>query len=233
MILYDCICLGRTVPEESKKYGKKVCSIFYSPELRQLIRVYPLMIDNPCKVRTVADLDLIPNPHDSREESFKLKHPEDGIISVHATKEQSDIRKILESKLIDSIKTLNSRRKSIGVIKSNAAGIIKTISNQPDIDQDQKLLFDDIYESMSFKTKIVPYICFSDATGNHTLQIREWGTWEYIRKNDESPKEVFGGLGLSDSEQYLIVGNMNNYRTNWLVVKTYRAVNESIPLFDS
>lgn len=233
MILHDCICLGRTVPEESKKYGKKVCSIFWSPELRQLIRVYPLMIENPCKARSMADLELVPNPHDSREESFKLKHPEDGILSVHGMKDSSDIRKILESKVADSIKTLNDKRKSIGVIKSNAAGLIKKISNQPDIDQDQKLLFDDIFESMEFRTKIVPYICFSDATGNHTLQIREWGCWEYIRKNSDESKKVFDNLALTQSEQYLIVGNMNNYRTTWLVVKTFKAINESIPLFEN
>ncbi len=44
MTVEDFVVLGRTVPEDSQKYGKKVCMAGYSPSLSQLLRVYPLMM---------------------------------------------------------------------------------------------------------------------------------------------------------------------------------------------
>jgi hypothetical protein len=229
MILYECICVGRTVPEDSKKYGRKVCSIFYSPELRKLIRVYPLMIDNPCKARTVSSLSLTVNSNDSREESFKLTDPVFGILETSIKKDVSHVRNILESCLIGSIKSLNEQKKSIGVIKTLAAGSIKKIYSH-DSDPDQMLLFNDLKDSMGFDTKVIPYLFFKDERGSHNLQIREWGTWEYIRKNPDSPNKVFSALKL-ESEQYLIVGNMLQRRSNWLVVKTFEVKDKAATLF--
>ena len=44
MHVEDLIVLGRTVPEESRKYGQKVCMAGYSAENNQFLRVYPLLV---------------------------------------------------------------------------------------------------------------------------------------------------------------------------------------------
>ncbi len=72
----DFVVLGRTVPEDSKRYGKKICMAGYSPDLNQFLRVYPLMLpigdsadSNDFKARHAYSLDLRRNDQDNGIES--------------------------------------------------------------------------------------------------------------------------------------------------------------------
>lgn len=44
MHVEDFVVLGRTVPEESKKYGQRICMAGYSLENNQFLRIYPLFV---------------------------------------------------------------------------------------------------------------------------------------------------------------------------------------------
>ena len=77
MRIDDLIILGRTVPEQSKKYGIKVCSAGYSPEMRSFIRIYPLSVHGKPESREMITVDVERSKYDSRNESWALKTRDD------------------------------------------------------------------------------------------------------------------------------------------------------------
>ncbi len=115
MIVEDFVCLGRTVPEESKKYGHKVCMAGYSYELRQFLRVYPLPVKNPLEVRGKYVLSLERNSMDSRIESWKLVDRV-ALYPSPTKASDADIQQILKQNVAASIDELNEQRKSLGVV---------------------------------------------------------------------------------------------------------------------
>lgn len=234
MRIDDFVCLGRTVPETSTKYGVKVCMAGYSEELRSLIRVYPLEIANPVHARSRCVLELERNPNDSRIESWKLHDRR--IMSVGPQVPTPSVLRFLRGWLSGSIKELNERRVSLGVIEvsGECQGVFKR--REEVVSPDQGTLFDmaDSHGSFGAKLDIAPYLSFSDPEEfRHTLQVREWGVYEWVRKNRPEASSVWDNLSLRDGRPtILVVGNMNNYRNTWLVIKVFKAERESPLLFD-
>ncbi len=230
MRMDDFICLGRTVPEESKKYGHKVCMAGVSLELNSLLRVYPLAINNPIRARMKCVLDVQRNPQDTRKESWKLKDHKEGVISVspatHAI--EKNIRPFLEPFLCDSISKLNEERRSLGVLKlNNPYGHFRERKSTPH--PDQGLLFDIADECFGANAiDLAPYIEFKDDGGyNHNLQIREWGCYERIRKDRHKAFQLWDILGLTKNRTiWAIVGNQCNHRSSWLIIATFQIKKE-------
>jgi hypothetical protein len=239
MIIEDFICLGRTVPEESKTYGHRVCMAGYSEELGKagaspFVRVYPLMVENPIHARCRCVLDLERNEKDSRRESWKLKHPTRGVVKVCEEVSIEATRKFLKRQVADSIASLNQNRLSLGVLHVDARGsfVARKEASHPD----QLAFFDDL-DSSTFGAKAVdlaPYLAFRDGDGtDRKIQLREWGSYEWIRKHRDDAASLWSNLQVHSPDPTLIVvGNMNNIRTSWLVIKTYKAkVEAQTPLF--
>ncbi len=229
MRIDDWCCLGRTVPEESKKYGLKVCSVGYSAELKAFMRVYPLPLECDIKQRTICQLELARNPSDSRDESWKLtRESEDaGIVEVGTPREKEDVVVWLEKHLSPSIADLNDRRRSIGVLKlptEALEGILRQ-RKTPDVsDPEQQLFFEDIDENFGQGTiSVAPYLEFRDAAGPHCIQLREWGCYEFLRKNPTKTDQLWSAMRIdkADSDVYLVVGNMSNHRKVWLVISYF------------
>lgn len=67
----------------------------------------------------------------------------------------------------------------------------------------------------------MPYLTFKDAEGEHTLQMREWGTFQYLRKHQFQGESLDKALHLrTPGEQwYALVGNMAHRRNVWLVIQ--------------
>jgi hypothetical protein len=218
MIVEDFICLGRTVPEESKKYGHKVCMAGYSSELKQFLRVYPLPVSNTLKCNYRYCLGLSRNSMDSRRESWKLTDR----VALYDSMEKessSSIRDILSSSVSSSIAELNDARASLGVIKPDA--ITGEFELRKNCGTTQYELFetcDDLFGAKAVNA--APYLRFSAAGKSHRLQIREWGCYEWIRKNPGDCSTLWKNLKL-DRDVYLLVGNMSNQRTTWLVIKSF------------
>ncbi len=219
----DFICLGRTVPEESKKYGAKVCMAGLSRELGSLMRVYPLPVVNPIKARHECILELERNHQDNRRESWKLRHRKDGILSV-------SLKPVLTEELIAalrlhiarSIEELNECRSSLGVLElGQPRGFFR---ERNDITHpDQGMLFEVTDECFGAGAiDLAPYIEFRDQDSRrHELQIREWGCYEWIRKERARAAQLWDNLRLGTASTLAIVGNQANRRTSWLIIKTF------------
>ncbi len=225
MRLDDFICLGRSVPEESKKYGTKVCMAGLSRELGSLIRVYPLPIQNAIRVRHQCTLDLERNTQDSRKESWKLKDRFDGIgvVSDKPVLNRQTIWSALKPYVVRSIKQLNDERKSLGILEIHS-GFKPFFRERYSVPHpDQQLLFEIADECFGANAiDLIPYLSFHDADGYHELQIREWGCYEWLRKERANAAQLWKNLGFDADRQVLaLIGNQANRRTSWLIVKTF------------
>lgn len=223
--------MGRTVPEKSKRYGEKVCMAGFSPELRSLIRLYPIPIQFKIKSRSMHRVHVERNRRDSRIESWAVKdrQPHKAIWKVKDKIEERVIKDFLEKNIHKSIDWLNSRRMSLGIIKPNTfKPVIK--KRKEFKDSSQLKLFDDFKSDKAFKTATdyfnIPYLYFTD-TKSHTLQIREWGLYELLRKYTLknrllTQEDMIKSLYLDDNKDtFLIVGNMIHIPNVWLIIKIF------------
>lgn len=139
---------------------------------------------------------------------------------------KSEVVAWLAKHLSPSIADLNHRRRSIGVLKIPTAEIKgKLREKTPDvIDSEQKLFFEDIDATFGQGAiSVAPYLEFRDEAGPHCIQVREWGCYEYLRKYPTKTDQLWNAMYLDtpDSDTYVVVGNMSNHRTVWLVISTY------------
>lgn len=236
MRIDDFVCLGRTVPEESKKYGRKVCMAGYSAELNSLVRVYPLPVHNPIEQRSNCVMELERNRQDGRRESWRLKREmgNEGIVNVGEKVAKATVVDWLDERAACSIAALNQSRASLGVIKPLALSWLFKQSDEI-VDPTQRTLFDDLdfHFGETATPRIIPYLRFADEGGEHCLQIREWGVHEWLRKEPDKAAQLWDNLRLTSPNQqpYLVIGNMCNCRTSWLVINVFLQEKESL-LFD-
>ena len=219
MILEEVIILSRTVPEESKKYGRRVCLVAFCRDLNCLIRLYPVEIKTPCRAGDACRVRVVKNTDDNRDESFKLTDAVHGWLDTTGHCELSTIVPLLCKRYPepgDTIDELNASRRSLGVIYGSPAGVFVRKGDKQVLDPQQMLMFEDI-ATFSDKQRCAPYLQF----GTHQLQLREWGVHEWLRKHPDNPDVVWHNLRLNQP-QLMIVGNMMNRRNVWMVLKTYR-----------
>ena len=100
------------------------------------------------------------------------------------------------------------------------------------------MFFEDIDETFGQgEIPVAPYLEFRDEAGPHRIQAREWGCYQYLRKNPTTPDQLWNAMHLDtpDSDTYLVIGNMNNHRNVWLVISSYvqRRVKPVKGLFDA
>jgi hypothetical protein len=223
MILEDCIMLARTVPEPSKKYGVKVCSVVYSPELQQLIRVYPLMLNEQMRQRHVFRLELERNHLDSRRESYKKKD----FTPTGKEVSKAELKGIFETLVADDLVNLNNQKASLGIIKLMPGSYtleMRSKANTPD--PDQLCLFASLdLSSGQLKTgqdyKHIPYIFASRLGKQKAIQIREWGIYRLLeKKNGKLSNDEIQKL-FNNNIVYLIVGNLNGCRSVWIACSFY------------
>lgn len=234
MRIDDFIVLGRTVPEESAKYGRRVCMAGVSETLGGLVRVYPLTTDNPLRARHQASLSLVANPQDSRPESFRLTDAVSGIHAVSSVPSwTSAVRAHYAAEsAVPSIAFLNAHKRSLGIVPIQ--GTPTLVLKQRDVcyHPEQLSLFDEFAADLRIAKFLtgqdfpaIPYLEFRDMSGWHCLQVREWGCFEYLRKHDFHGEGLAGAMGLHKSTQqwYALVGNMAHRRNIWLVIQVFAA----------
>lgn len=244
MHVEDFVVLGRTVPEDSRKYGQRVCMAGFSPTNNQFLRVYPLMVpvgeshdSNDFRARHTYALDLIRNPSDSRTESWRVADetkptstPWTQAVEWKSTK----IHEWLEKRVVPSIRSLDDCRMSIGVLRVAAhewEGVTVARESRLEPEPDRTIFdeLDDQAESSDSvnpisKVRFAPYIHFSDACGPHKLQIREWGAYLFLSRDEyvDRPQMLWDAPGYrTGRDLYVVIGNMANHRSNWLVIKTF------------
>jgi len=228
----DLIVLGRTAPEDSKTYGESVCMAGYSPEFRQFMRVYPLNTRSNIKARDVISAELERNNKDHRIESWAIKGRDESksIRIIGDLIEKEDIRLYFDKNTSESITELNKKRLSLGVIKPDIFEVVLK-TREAIKDPNQLYLFDDCEKQYKLKTAgdyfIAPYIRITCGSFTQCIQIREWGVYELMRKRELegeriTPDYLQKALRITpDRIVYFVVGNMNQFRNNWLIIKSF------------
>jgi hypothetical protein len=244
----DFVMLGTTVPEPRTDGRVFVCSAGVSTQLGALLRVYPLArSDIPHRWHTYeVSLQRPSAGHDSRHESWqpaadRSPSAHGTINSAFAERGATEVRREARSQLVDrfvvpSIEDANSRRLSLAIIRPIGAPEIMWEHRPDDPESPQLALFDDgpqIPEG-SKRFEWVPRLRFADGRGEHRLMIRDWGSFELMRKRgyEYAQSNLANALHLDD-DSVLLVGNLNNQRNAWLVISVLNGVVGQRTLFES
>lgn len=226
----EYIVIAKTIPEISKRDGREYsCTVGYSPQLG-FIRVYPVPL-NGFKRWHKYIIQVEKNNRDTRKESWKLSSMTriDNFIGIE--KDIILVGKVNKENIISmfhhivspSISRLNEDRKSIGVIKTNQLKPYWDV-NKNFVNTAQYNLFEDvscIETSVFTKDQYLKEsrILFNDLDGSHDLQLNDWQYYEYQRKFG-AKKDAFRYIN-SDKENYVLIGNMYQYRNIWLGLGVY------------
>lgn len=228
----DYLCLGITVPEVSAKYGLRVCSAGMSLKNMELIRVYPMTVEQHfCRWHYSNNVALVRNPKDNRKESWKIDCFDQSFIQIPRYEYAQSRRKKVVAHMYDkaqikSIEQLNEERLSLAIVKlRNPKGYFV---NQSKIQKlpEQLSLFNDV-QSSGVLTKegfeFLPRIEWKDEEGKkHDLWYNSWDA--YMHQLKLSPKYGVGNLweasNLHDG-QFALIGNMNSQRNAWLIISLF------------
>lgn len=238
MHVEDFVVLGRTVPEESKKYGQRICMAGYSLENNQFLRIYPLFVPvgenadtNGFRARYAYSLNLQRNPNDSRSESWRLLDEKNPTATKWDRAVEVPKQKIVEwlsKRVVPSVKSLNDCKLSLGVLQMGSGEWegYTIARDAPGQSEDHRSLFEDLEDQGvdPNAVKFAPYMRFTDADGEHNLQVREWGAYRLLAQSKyaDTPDVLWGAPGYRRGHGLLIVvGNMCNHRSNWLIIKTF------------
>lgn len=244
MILEDFVMLGKTVPEPASDGRVFVCSAGVSAEYRRLVRLYPLARKAAPPRWSVSRVPLERNPKDSRIESFKLAG--DRALGSHerinarfcitGKVAPKDRARLLKPYAIGSVAEGNGKRMSLAVVHPDAFDL-HFEHNPSSPDSPQLSLFDADQEKPQAGAKrfpLIPRLRFRDECGWHNPMLRDWGCYEFMRKNSESyfRQHMASALHLRDDSS-LLIGNLNNRRNAWLVISVLNGIREAPTLFDA
>jgi hypothetical protein len=245
MRLDDFVMLGKTVPEPNSDGRVFVCSAGVSPELRSLVRIYPLARHDAPRRWTQCRLEVERNAQDSRHESFKIAGDRSPGAHERINEGFAQWRdvpdhqrpELLRPFALDSIAAANRLQQSLAILHPAWVDLAFDVAAHDDPDSPQLELFDDLPEVAPVRSSarfgIIPRLIFRDAEGEHRLQIRDWGVYELMRKHGEAyaRQNLHQALHLRDGSS-LLVGNQNNRRTSWLVISVLNGVRAQAGLFD-
>lgn len=235
MILEDFVMLGTTIPEPNSDGRVFVCSAGYSPELRTLLRIYPLAQRGAPKRWSVSRVALSRNLRDSRQESWQIQG--DRSLSVHGeinerfeylgTVAKKERRVLLSRCIVSSIREADGKRISLAIIEPEYLRLHFEYNPESPNSPQLNLFEEEPKPALGAKRfAYIPRLRFRDSAGDHDLMLRDWGCFEFMRKNgDERRLELSAALHL-DQSCSLLVGNMNHHRNAWLVISVLRGLRD-------
>lgn len=235
--MHGLVILGKTRPEERRTDGRTfVCSAGWHPD-HGLIRIYPLAMQGAPPDWSVCDVALERNPKDSRPESWRIAGNREGAehyrinqaFRITGTVPKSDRPGIIGGLGAASIAEANERRRSLALIRPRDARIEWTEPDRRDAVDMQQLALFEVETGRKFDR--IPRLVFTDPGGEHHLQLREWGLFELIRNRglDYAAVHATAAVRLGP-ESTLLVGNMANRRTVWLVIKVLNVATAQLAL---
>lgn len=185
------------------------------------------------------------NPKDSRHESFQVQGNRTvgyhqwintRFDEVKAAYPKTARAALLEPFVHGSIQQANSKRISLTILQPDNLDLYFKKNEEASTDE-QYTLFDtgeDDQPSVGARQfELMPRIRFRDEGGQHDLMLRDWGAFEFQRKNGPAyfRDNLAGALNLT-SESSLLVSNMNNKRNTWLVISVLNGIREERTPFD-
>lgn len=227
------IVLGQTIPEQSKKYGVRVCTAGYNLDTSEFVRVYPLSVDyHFSRWQCFEGLPLRRNNKDNREESWRLNINIDDIHTIPWTmypksKRTALIEELYQFHYAESIRQLNNERRSLAIIRLNDCEPYFTNQRKTPVDCRQMCMFDDTDYSQLTKVgyKYLPRIKFLDDAGlPHDLMLQSWDA--YMHQKNLSNKYGVDSLWeimkvKRGGNKFALIGNMNHQRNSWLIITLF------------
>lgn len=225
-ILKEFVMLGTTVPEPDCKDPSKdqrivVCSAGVS-ELG-LTRIYPLDWHNIPRRWARYEVPVARPKRDNRSESYQVEgnNKHNGGFSLVSQLERNKRKALLEEYKVGSIYEANERRISLAIIEPKDVELKMYSTNTVESPMQWFIRRGKLCKAKE-RFPWIPRIHFNDEAGAHKLALRDWGVFEWMRKNpqhtmEESQETARSNLRLSDSS-CLFVGNYLNYRNTWLVI---------------
>lgn len=230
------LCLGQTVPEESKKYGLRVCTAGFDLKTNELIRIYPLGVrknEHFKRWSIYQDLPVRRNNKDNRHESWRLNIDISDLNQVNRSdlsskKKIGCIQYLYDKTKGLSIADLNEQRKSLAVVKLiNPVGYFAD-QNKKQVNVLQGCLFDDMFSIDGLgksKYKLLPRIKWIDESGkSHDYMFNSWDA--YMHQVNLAPRygndNLWEVLKVRDcNEKFALIGNMNSQRNTWLIISIF------------
>ena len=215
MILEDFVMLGKTAPEMDRQGRMTVCSAGWSPELRQLIRIYPLAVENAPPNFSVSQVKLERNHKDSRHESWKIAGDR-GVDVHHNINSRFEVKRMLNDwnglvdqiPVVSSIKDANARRLSLAVIQPE---------DRPEFYLERNKAKEVVKKAAGSKSfKYIPRLNFKLGDSNHKIKYLNQEVYDYITPTSKS--NFWKVKNRFKNNPKLLVGNMFAYRNNWLVI---------------
>lgn len=212
MILEDFVMLGKTAPEMDRQGRMTVCSAGWSPELRQLIRIYPLAVENTPPDFSVSRIRLERNHKDTRKESWKIAG--DRSADVHSgINAKFEILRLLNDweglveqiPTVSSIREANLNRLSLAVVQPEQKPVFYLDRNG----ESKKT-----GGSKSFK--YTPRLKFTLDGSTHKIKYLNQEVYEHITPTCKT--DFWKISGRFKNNPKLLVGNMFAYRNNWLAI---------------
>lgn len=251
LVVDDFVMLGKTVPEEDSQGRTTVCSAGFSPQLRSLMRLYPLSRYEAPGRWTTSTARLERNPKDNRPESWKLAGERDrahhDYINRAAFEVGPELPKGSRAELLrpyivestshaDAILDRLGRHISLAIVQPREMAL--EFEYNPDSpDSPQMALFDvDEEQSGAQRFPWIPRLRFEDSQRERPPMLRDWGVYERMRKatdfalwtETDRRCHLIEALHL-DPTCSLLVGNFNRHRNRWLVISVLRGLRETQP----
>lgn len=215
MILEDFVMLGKTAPETDRQGRVTVCSAGWSPELRQLVRIYPLAVENAPPDFSVSQVRIERNDRDTRHESWKIAG--DRSLNVHAgINTRFDVKRILNDRqslvdqipLVGSVQEANQKRLSLAVIQPDS---------KPNFYLEKNSNWRVSGKEVSTKSyKYIPRVEFFLDGNKHKLKYLNQEVYQHLKPTNKS--DFWRIAGRFKRNPKLLIGNMFAYRNNWLVI---------------
>lgn len=235
MILTDFTMLGKTAPERQSDKRMFVCSAGIDPSVG-LVRVYPLATTDAPKTWSRNHIRLTRNPKDNRHESFQIDGDRDPdnhdainrMFTTVGTSKATELRTVIERHTVTSITKLNEHRKSLAFVPVHAnTSTIEWREDQRHPDHPQTALPVDVpgegaIGEVRERAAFTPVLKFNLEDGEHRLTIRDWGSYEFMRKGHDRDG-LYGALNLN-RDRLLLIGNHNRHRNSWLVISVLAPV---------
>lgn len=225
------LVLVRATPEESAKYGHKVCvaGINESNEWR---RLYPFKFEYGKKPidfgkRDLIEVELTPPDNDKRKESRKVANHK----NLHAPLDTPEIlRSILP--LVSSIERLSDEKASLGVIKPSLNDIVVKVNDVKIYDEQTYFSMTENFLETREKVKMpievrYGFKCLGEQRcRGHKMILIDWELNELARnilRKDKDPKVVEQKIKqklynfMLKRDLYFIVGTHFKYGT-WMII---------------
>jgi len=228
MIFTEFTMLGKTAPEVQADKRKFVCSAGIDPSFG-LVRIYPLAVEDAPARWDKNSIEVGRNPRDNRDESFQIYGERD--VDNHAainrmfTKvgktKPHELEDVVRRNTALSIEDLNTKRRSLGFVPLPAGtshlhwGEDQKHPDHPQGSLELGVPGEGVIGKESERSAFTPKLRFGLGGAEHCLTLRDWGTYEFMRKYGRDG--LYQALNLH-LDRLLLIGNHNRFRNSWLVI---------------